>query len=193
MVRTGAGRRRSGGYGTPMQYGVTMFMTDRTIGPAALARAVEERGLHSLYIPEHTHIPVSRRTPPPTGDAELKDEYKRTLDPIVALAVAAGFRASGGVRGEGPRVGGAWAPAVFLLASVGMVVASLLDAPRSNTDFAQVGKTHGDDIRRECQNPFAITHVDRTVWRVNDEGYLQAESAGDGAIVDVVGEERPTQ
>ncbi|MFM8971896.1 MAG: TIGR03619 family F420-dependent LLM class oxidoreductase, partial [Actinomycetota bacterium] len=73
-----------------MQYGVTMFMTDRTMGPAALARAVEERGLHSLYLPEHTHIPVSRRTPPPTGDAELKDEYKRTLDPLVALAIAAG-------------------------------------------------------------------------------------------------------
>lgn len=73
-----------------MHYGVTMFMTDRTMGPAALARAVEERGLHSLYLPEHTHIPVSRRTPPPTGDAELKDEYKRTLDPLVALAIAAG-------------------------------------------------------------------------------------------------------
>ncbi len=42
-----------------------------------------------MYLPEHTHIPVSRRTPPPTGDAELADEYKRTLDPFVALAMAA--------------------------------------------------------------------------------------------------------
>ena len=42
-----------------------------------------------MYLPEHTHIPVSRRTPPPTGDAELRDEYKRTLDPFVALAMAA--------------------------------------------------------------------------------------------------------
>jgi probable F420-dependent oxidoreductase len=67
-----------------------MFMTDRTMGPAELARAVEERGLHSLYVPEHTHIPTSRRTAPPTGDAELRDEYKRTLDPFVALAMAAG-------------------------------------------------------------------------------------------------------
>src|SRR5438552_4243074 len=56
---------------------------------ASLARAVEERGLHSLYLPEHTHIPVSRRTPPPTGDAELAERYKRTPDPLVALAVAA--------------------------------------------------------------------------------------------------------
>jgi probable F420-dependent oxidoreductase len=72
-----------------VKFGVTMFMTDQTMGPVELARAVEERGLHSLYIPEHTHIPTSRRTPPPTGDAQLPEEYKRTLDPIVALALAA--------------------------------------------------------------------------------------------------------
>src|SRR5439155_446695 len=63
--------------------------TDRSMEVASLARAVEERGLHSLYLPEHTHIPVSRRTPPPTGDAELAERYKRTPDPLVALAVAA--------------------------------------------------------------------------------------------------------
>src|SRR6478609_10073960 len=72
-----------------MRYGVTMFMTDQTMPPVDLARAVEERGLHSLYVPEHTHIPTSRITPPPTGDAELRDEYKRTLDPLVALAMCA--------------------------------------------------------------------------------------------------------
>jgi probable F420-dependent oxidoreductase len=54
-----------------------------------LARAAEVRGLHALYLPEHTHIPVSRRTPPPTGDAELAEEYRRTLDPFVALAACA--------------------------------------------------------------------------------------------------------
>jgi len=70
-------------------FGVTMFMTDETIGPVELAREVEARGLHSLYVPEHTHIPTSRRTPPPTGDAELAEEYKRTLDPFVALSMAA--------------------------------------------------------------------------------------------------------
>jgi probable F420-dependent oxidoreductase len=72
-----------------VRFGVTMFMTDQTMGPVELAREVEARGLHSLYVPEHTHIPVSRRTPPPTGDAELREEYKRTLDPFVALAMAA--------------------------------------------------------------------------------------------------------
>ena len=72
-----------------MQFGVTMFMTDLTMRPDDFAREVEARGLHSIYLPEHTHIPVSRRTPPPTGDDELRDEYKRTLDPFVALAMAA--------------------------------------------------------------------------------------------------------
>ena len=72
-----------------MNFGVTMFMTDQTMGPVELAREVEARGLYSLYVPEHTHIPVSRRTPPPTGDAELPDPYKRTLDPFVALGMAA--------------------------------------------------------------------------------------------------------
>jgi probable F420-dependent oxidoreductase len=66
-----------------------MFITDLTMTPAALARAVEGRGFESLYVPEHTHIPTSRRTPPPTGDAELAEEYKRTLDPLVAMTSAA--------------------------------------------------------------------------------------------------------
>jgi probable F420-dependent oxidoreductase len=72
-----------------MHFGVTMFMTDQTMRPDDFARAVEARDLHSIYVPEHTHIPVSRRTPPPTGDAQLAEEYKRTLDPFVALAMAA--------------------------------------------------------------------------------------------------------
>jgi probable F420-dependent oxidoreductase len=71
-----------------MRHGVTMFVTDRSMTAADLARAVEERGLDSLYLPEHTHIPVSRRTPYPLG-GELPEEYKRTLDPFVALATAA--------------------------------------------------------------------------------------------------------
>ena len=66
-----------------------MFTTDLSIGPAALAEALEERGFHSYWVPEHTHIPVSRATPAPTGDAELPEEYRRCLDPFVALTVAA--------------------------------------------------------------------------------------------------------
>ena len=58
--------------------------------PDELARAAEERGFVSLYVPEHTHIPVSRRTAPPSGDAVLPDYYKRAFDPFVALGMAAG-------------------------------------------------------------------------------------------------------
>jgi probable F420-dependent oxidoreductase len=72
-----------------MQIGLTMFTTDRVMDPASLAREAEARGFHSLYVPEHTHIPTSRRTPPPTGETVLPEEYKRTLDPFVALAAAA--------------------------------------------------------------------------------------------------------
>lgn len=72
-----------------MRYGVTMFATDVSIDVVELAREAEARGLESLWLPEHTHIPVSRITPPPTGDAELAEEYKRCLDPLVALAAVA--------------------------------------------------------------------------------------------------------
>ena len=72
-----------------MRFGITMFATDVAMDVSDLAVEAEARGFDSLWIPEHTHIPTSRRTPPPTGDAELREEYKRTVDPIVALAVAA--------------------------------------------------------------------------------------------------------
>ena len=72
-----------------MRIGVTMFATDVTMRPEELAREAEARGFSSLYLPEHTHIPVSRRTPAPTGDDELDDSYRRTLDPWVALGAAA--------------------------------------------------------------------------------------------------------
>lgn len=72
-----------------MDVGVTLFATDRSWAPGELAVELEARGYSSLWIPEHTHIPISRRTPPPTGDAELPEEYARTLDPFVALTWAA--------------------------------------------------------------------------------------------------------
>jgi probable F420-dependent oxidoreductase len=71
-----------------MKFGITMFPTDYSIGPAQLARAVEERGFESLVFPEHTHIPTSRRTPWP-GGPELPREYSHTLDLFVALGAAA--------------------------------------------------------------------------------------------------------
>src|SRR5436853_501571 len=71
-----------------MRYGVTLFATDRSIGIVELAKAVEERGLDSLWVPEHTHIPTTRRTPYPAG-GELPDEYRRCVDPFVGLMAAA--------------------------------------------------------------------------------------------------------
>ncbi len=72
-----------------MKIGVTLHSTDRSMSPVELAREAEARGFYSLYLPEHTHIPTSRRTPAPTGDETLGDEYRRSLDPYVALAGAA--------------------------------------------------------------------------------------------------------
>lgn len=72
-----------------MEFGVSTFVTDEGIGPAALGRALEERGFSSLFLAEHTHIPVSRETPWP-GGADLPRWYYRTLDPFVALSAAAG-------------------------------------------------------------------------------------------------------
>jgi probable F420-dependent oxidoreductase len=72
-----------------MRHGITIIATDQSMDVVALAREVEDRGFDSLYLPEHTHIPISRVTPPPTGEPELLMEYKRMLDPFVALAAAA--------------------------------------------------------------------------------------------------------
>jgi probable F420-dependent oxidoreductase len=72
-----------------VRLGVTMFPTDRSMDIRELALATEERGFSSLYVPEHTHIPTSRATPAPTGDEELPEQYRRTLDPFVALTAAA--------------------------------------------------------------------------------------------------------
>ncbi|WP_406495086.1 LLM class F420-dependent oxidoreductase [Streptomyces sp. NBC_00846] len=71
-----------------MRIATTIFLTDETITPLRLARELEQRGFAGLYLPEHTHIPVSRETPYPAG-GELPPEYGRTLDPFVALAQAA--------------------------------------------------------------------------------------------------------
>src|SRR6478736_1121246 len=71
-----------------MKYGLVMFPTDYSIRPDELARAAEERGFESLFFPEHTHIPASRRTPYPAG-GELPKEYFHSHDPFVALSMAA--------------------------------------------------------------------------------------------------------
>ncbi len=72
-----------------MQIGLFPFSTDYSMPIDRLAAAAEERGFDSIWMPEHTHIPASRLTPYP-GGGELPKEYSHTLDPFVALAIAAG-------------------------------------------------------------------------------------------------------
>jgi probable F420-dependent oxidoreductase len=71
-----------------MKFGIAIFPTDYAIAMTELGPAVEERGFESLWVAEHTHIPVSRSTPYPSG-GELPKHYWHTLDPFVALTAAA--------------------------------------------------------------------------------------------------------
>lgn len=71
-----------------MDFGVLTFVTDDGIGPADLGRALEQRGFESLFLAEHSHIPVDAKTPYP-GGGPIPPKYYRTLDPFVALSAAA--------------------------------------------------------------------------------------------------------
>src|SRR6476619_4437937 len=71
-----------------MEVGVFYFPTDYGINIAELAKALEDRGFGSLFVPEHTHIPLSRKSPFPSG-GELPKRYSHTHDPFVALSFAA--------------------------------------------------------------------------------------------------------
>jgi probable F420-dependent oxidoreductase len=71
-----------------MNFGISTFVTDEGITPGVLARAIEERGFDSLFIAEHTHIPLSRKSPWLRGGV-LPRRYYRTLDPFITLSVAA--------------------------------------------------------------------------------------------------------
>jgi probable F420-dependent oxidoreductase len=71
-----------------MHIGALIFPTDRTIRPDVLAPELEARGFESFWVAEHTHIPLSRRTPYP-GGGDLPAMYWRTMDPFVALTAAA--------------------------------------------------------------------------------------------------------
>jgi probable F420-dependent oxidoreductase len=71
-----------------VRFSVTTVATDIGANIVDIARAVEERGLDGLWIPDHTHIPTSRITPMPLG-GELPERYKRNLEPLSCLAMAA--------------------------------------------------------------------------------------------------------
>jgi probable F420-dependent oxidoreductase len=71
-----------------MDFGASMFMTDYCIPAVELGRALEERGFESLWNPEHSHIPLSRKTPFP-GGGDLPKMYYDAMDPFVTLTAAA--------------------------------------------------------------------------------------------------------
>lgn len=72
-----------------MQLGITVFLTDLGMPPGELGSAVEERGFSSLYVPEHTHLPVREDVPPALVQGVELDDYKRSIDPLIALTAAA--------------------------------------------------------------------------------------------------------
>src|SRR5438309_3300112 len=71
-----------------MDFGAAMFFTDYSMTPAELGRALEERGFESVWAPEHSHIPSTRKTPP-AGGGELGKQYYDVMDPFVTLTAAA--------------------------------------------------------------------------------------------------------
>jgi probable F420-dependent oxidoreductase len=71
-----------------MDFGASMFFTDYSMTPVALAKALEERGFESVWAAEHSHIPVSRRTPF-SGGGDLPKQYYDAMDPFVVLTAAA--------------------------------------------------------------------------------------------------------
>lgn len=72
-----------------MRLGITAALTDHDVAPNRMAAAVEARGFDSFWVPEHTHLPVSEELPPALVEGVRLDDYKRCLDPIVALSAAA--------------------------------------------------------------------------------------------------------
>src|SRR3979411_3013304 len=72
-----------------MEIGASIFFTEYSIAPAELAVALEDRDFDSLWVAEHSHIPVTRRFSLP-GSMELTKQYYDVMDPFVTLTAAAG-------------------------------------------------------------------------------------------------------
>ncbi|MBV9584197.1 MAG: LLM class F420-dependent oxidoreductase [Alphaproteobacteria bacterium] len=72
-----------------MEIGASIFFTDYSMAPHELAMALEQRGFDSLWVAEHSHMPVARRFTHPLGEAALTKEYFDVMDPFVTLSAAA--------------------------------------------------------------------------------------------------------
>jgi len=71
-----------------MKFGASMFFTDYSMGAAELAVALEQRGFDIVWAPEHSHIPLSRKSDFIMG-GELPKRYYDVMDPFVTLTAAA--------------------------------------------------------------------------------------------------------
>ncbi len=71
-----------------MEIGASIFFTDYSMAPGDLAVALEQRGFDSLWVAEHSHMPVIRRFTHPLGEAALTKEYFDVMDPFVTLSAA---------------------------------------------------------------------------------------------------------
>ena len=71
-----------------VRFGLMIFPTDYAVDPVVLGKEAEAFGFESLFFPEHTHIPISRKSPWPGGD-ELPKHYWHAHDPLVALTAVA--------------------------------------------------------------------------------------------------------
>src|SRR6202043_832910 len=81
LLDQGFGRRE-------MDFGAAMFFTDYSMSPPEPGRALEARGFESVWAPEHSHTPLSRKSPFPSG-GELPKQYSQVMDPFVTLSAAA--------------------------------------------------------------------------------------------------------
>jgi probable F420-dependent oxidoreductase len=159
----------------PVRIGVTVFATDQTIHPATLARAVEERGYDSLWFPEHTHLPVRRSEPPGLVTGVRLEDYRRSLDPFIALAAASSVT-------ERIRLG----TGVALVAQHDPIVLAKALATLDHVSDGRVvlgvgsgwnkeeAEDHGVDGARRRERMLEHLHCMQTIWR-DDEASFAGE------------------
>jgi probable F420-dependent oxidoreductase len=154
-----------------VKFGLSMFFTEDAVDPSTLATMLEERGFESFFVPEHTHIPVSRRTPWP-GGGELPPEYSRTLDPFVTLTAAA-------VATERLRVGTAICLVVERDPIVTAKEVASLDVVSSGRFLFGVGagwneeemEDHGTDPRRRFSLMRERIEAMKAIWTSDEASY----------------------
>lgn len=165
-----------------MDIGIFTAANADGLPPTTLAREIEQRGFESMFVPEHTHIPVGFDTPTPTGDP-LPPEYARNFDPFVLLSAAAAVTSS-------LRLG----TAVTLLAQRDPILfakeVASLDAVSEGRVEVGVGvgwlreemRNHGTDPRIRVQLVSERLRAAQEIWN-NDEAEFHGEHVDFDAIL----------